>query len=316
MSANRLGQYVAAMRHVMGRTVVELAADASDAIDPVAVILMEHGRLSDEELNVNLLSGVATALHIPVSVLREIRNSGEAERSGTAPESTGLLHRILASLGPVTRPMANVLGSAAPGSTADLDLHVIDRPVHLASIQVADASGGLLDVTPVLEPDADRAPGYGILAVRVRDALGSPVVCRNIRLDLLKIEGLEDEEPVSTTGADGIARFPRVPSSLQRWLEWPSRTQRSWNNAGRFLPYHNLPHAPVPWTSRPGSRWRTRTRCHRGQMHEVVRLSTDGRGVYVCAVGRGPRQHVNKTYHVKVDTFLVGMEPLAGTAAR
>ncbi len=65
-----------------------------------------------------------------------------------------------------------------------------------------------------------------------------------------------------------------------------------------------------------GSRWRTRTRRHRGQMHEVVRLSTDGRGVYVCAVGRGPKQHANKTYHVKVDAFLVGMEPLAGTVAR
>ena len=66
----------------------------------------------------------------------------------------------------------------------------------------------------------------------------------------------------------------------------------------------------------PGSRWRTRTRRHRGQVHEVVRLSTDGRGVYVCAVGRGPRQHANKTYHVKVDAFLVGMEPVAGAVMK
>ena len=65
-----------------------------------------------------------------------------------------------------------------------------------------------------------------------------------------------------------------------------------------------------------GSRWRTRTRRHRGQVREVVRLSTDGRGVFVCAVGRWPRQHANKTYHVKVDACLVGMEPLAGTVAR
>ena len=66
----------------------------------------------------------------------------------------------------------------------------------------------------------------------------------------------------------------------------------------------------------PGSRWRTRTRRHCGQVHEVVRLSADGRGVYVCAVGRGPRQHANKTYHVKVDAFLVGMEPVAGAVVK
>jgi hypothetical protein len=51
-------------------------------------------------------------------------------------------------------------------------------------------------------------------------------------------------------------------------------------------------------------------------VHEVVRLSADGRGVYVCAVGRGPRQHANKTYHVKVDAFLVGMELVAGAVAK
>jgi hypothetical protein len=66
----------------------------------------------------------------------------------------------------------------------------------------------------------------------------------------------------------------------------------------------------------PGSRWRTRTRRHRGQVHKVVSLSADGRAVYVCAVGRGPRQHANKTYHVKVEAFLAGMEPLAGCLAR
>ena len=65
-----------------------------------------------------------------------------------------------------------------------------------------------------------------------------------------------------------------------------------------------------------GSRWPTRTRRHRGQVHEVVRLSSDGRGVYVCAVGRGPRQHANKTYRVKVDAFLVGMEPVAGAVVK
>ena len=223
MGANRLGQYVASMRRAMGRSVVELAADASGAIDPVAVVLMEHGRLSDEELNVNLLSGVATALRMPVSVLREIRDNGTAVQSvagdgAAARDATGLLHRILVSLGPITRPMANVLGSstAAP-STADLDLHVLERPVLLVSFRADVSDGKVLEVTPVLEPDHDRTPGYSTLVVRVHDASGSPVVGRRIRLDLLQIEGLEDEEPVWTTGADGIARFPRVP--LSRFVE-------------------------------------------------------------------------------------------------
>jgi hypothetical protein len=30
----------------------------------------------------------------------------------------------------------------------------------------------------------------------------------------------------------------------------------------------------------------------------------------------GPRQHANKTYHVKVDAFLVGMEPVAGAVVK
>ncbi len=223
VGANRLGQYVASMRHAMGRSVVDLAADASGAIDPVAVILMEHGRLSDEELNVNLLSGVATAMRVPVSVLREIRDSGIAVQSvagegEAARDATGLLHRILASIGPIARPMANVLGSstAAP-ATGNLDLHVLDRPVLLVSFRADASDGRVLEVTPVLEPDHDRTPGYSTLVVRVHDASGSPVVGRQIRLDLLQIEGLEDEELVSMTGADGIARFPRVP--LARFVE-------------------------------------------------------------------------------------------------
>lgn len=223
VGANRLGQYVASMRRAMGRSVVELASDASGAIDPVAVVLMEHGRLSDEELNVNLLSGVATALRMPVSMLREIRDGGTAVQSVagegvSAGGTTGLLHRILVSLGPITRPMANVLGSstAAP-STADLDLHVLERPVLLVSFRADVSDGRVLEVTPVLEPDHDRTPGYSTLVVRVHDASGNPVVGLRIRLDLLQIEGLEDEEPVSTTGADGVARFSRVP--LSRFVE-------------------------------------------------------------------------------------------------
>ena len=51
----------------------------------------------------------------------------------------------------------------------------------------------------------------------MHDASGNPVVGLRIRLDLLQIEGLEDEEPVSTTGADGVARFARVP--LSRFVE-------------------------------------------------------------------------------------------------
>ena len=224
LGAHRQGQYVASMRRAMGRSVVELASDASGAIDPVAVVLMEHGRLSDEELNVNLLSGVATALRMPVSVLREIRDSGTAVQpvqpvAGEAARgATGLLHRILVSLGPIARPMANVLGSATTApSTADLDLHVLERPVLLVSFRADVSDGKVLEVTPVLEPDHDRTPGYSTLVVRVHDVSGSPVVGLRIRLDLLQIEGLEDEEPVWTTGADGIARFPRVP--LSRFVE-------------------------------------------------------------------------------------------------
>lgn len=30
----------------------------------------------------------------------------------------------------------------------------------------------------------------------------------------------------------------------------------------------------------------------------------------------GPREHANKTYHVKVDTFLMGMEPVAAAVVK
>jgi len=57
--------------------------------------------------------------------------------------------------------------------------------------------------------------GYCTLTVVVGGKLiGDPLlVGRQVSLDLWRIEGLEDEEPVTTVTTEGTAKFPRTPLS-------------------------------------------------------------------------------------------------------
>lgn len=56
-----------------------------------------------------------------------------------------------------------------------------------------------------------------------------------------------------------------------------------------------------------GSIYETRTRRHRGQLRQVIGLSTSEQHVYLLAYGPNPRQHKDQKYHVHVDSFRRGM---------
>ena len=83
-----------------------------------------------------------------------------------------------------------------------LDLVLLDEKVAV------ETAHHLLFLTP-----SDR--GYCDLTVIVGDKLlGNPeLVGKEVSLDLLRIEGLEDEEPVTTVSTGGTVTFARAPLS-------------------------------------------------------------------------------------------------------
>jgi hypothetical protein len=83
-----------------------------------------------------------------------------------------------------------------------LDLVLLDEKVAV------ETAHHILFLTP-----SDR--GYCDLTVIVGDKLlGNPaLVGKEVSLDLLRIEGLEDEEPIATVSSDGTVTYSWTPIS-------------------------------------------------------------------------------------------------------
>jgi len=93
---------------------------------------------------------------------------------------------------------------------ATLDLVLLDERVAV------ETDHHVLVMDPVADPwgrESDR--GYcDLTVVAGGKLLGDPLlVGRQVSLDMLRIEGLEDEEPIATVSSDGTVKFPRTPIS-------------------------------------------------------------------------------------------------------
>lgn len=229
--AGRLGEFVATIRAARGLSRVDLAATVDGAgLDPAALALLEHGRLSGEEVGPVLLGRVAMAMGTPLRVLEALRDGAPglatpavAEREPVAVRSIDWVRRALGAILPASPGLAVALGT--PGVDDEerridlaIDSHAIDGPVPLPVFtDVRDGAGADFTVVPVIVPEAHPLPGACGVEAHVRDAIGRPAAGRRLRLQVLNIPGLEDEEPTATTGDDGVARFDRVP--LARLVE-------------------------------------------------------------------------------------------------
>lgn len=223
--AARLGYYVSTLREARGLTRVELAkANDRAAIDPVAIMMVEHGRLSHEELGPVFLSRLGVAMGAPLSTLEALRDNIDVAASaapatsvspaqiiqGVAAWLSGALTAIL----PQAQLAAVALGEApsAADSAAQLgvaiDRHPLSRAIPLLATTVIDQRGIPLTLDPILVPEAVPMPGICGVEVGLRDPAGAPVVGQRIRLTIHDIPGIE--EPVAETGPDGIARFHHV----------------------------------------------------------------------------------------------------------
>ena len=199
----RLGRYVRHTREASGMSRTDLALRAWPGLDPVAIVLVEHGLLSESELSRAFLSRLALGLDVPSKQLEVWR------REQAVPWD--LAEWIRNSLVQTQSPQFANTFLADDFDEGDTSLITAESCLGLPVGEITDAGGQTLRVVPVLLPEVSPAPGFNTLALRLLDAQGNPVAHRRVRLTLVQIAGLEDEEPVAMTDADGVVRFVRVP---------------------------------------------------------------------------------------------------------
>lgn len=199
----RLGRYVRHTREASGMSRTDLARRAWPGLDPVAIVLVEHGLLSGSELSRTFLSRLALGLDIPSKQL-EVWRQEEAL-------PWDLAEWIRNSLVQTQSPQFANTFLADDVDEGDTSLITAESCLGLPVGEITDAGGRTHRVVPVLLPEVSPAPGFNTLALRLIDARGNPVAHRRVRLTLVQIAGLEDEEPVAKTDADGVVRFVRVP---------------------------------------------------------------------------------------------------------
>jgi hypothetical protein len=224
--ATRLGYFVSTLREARGLSRIELAA-ANDraAIDPVAIMMVEHGRLSREELGPVFLSRLGIAMGTPLSTLAALRDDIDvAAMTTTAAASVSpvrvtqgagaWLRGALTAILPQPPALAVALGDASPAAVREaqldhaIDSHPIRRPIPLLATTVLDRAGTPLTLDPVLVPGTPPMPGICGVEVGLRDAGGTPVAGQRIRLAVHAIPGID--QPTAETGPDGIARFTNL----------------------------------------------------------------------------------------------------------
>ena len=224
--ATRLGYFVSTLREARGLSRIELAkANDRAAIDPVAIMMVEHGRLSREELGPVFLSRLGIAMGTPLSTLAALRDDINVAAMAT-PATASLspaqivqgvaswLAGALTAILPQTQPYAVALGDAPSAAVKQeqlgyaIDGHPLSQPIPLLATTILNHDGNLLTLDPILVPETVPMPGICGVEVSLRDPEGAPVVGQRIRLTIHDIPGIE--EPVAETGPDGIARFHHV----------------------------------------------------------------------------------------------------------
>lgn len=224
--AARLGYFVSTLREARGLSRMALAkANDRAALDPVAIMMVEHGRLSREELGPVFLSRLGIAMGTPLSTLAALRDNIDVAATATTATASASPAQIiqgvaswlagaLTAILPQTQPYAVALGNAPLAAEKEeqlgyaIDGHPLSQAIPLLATTVLNHDGNLLTLDPILVPETPAMPGVCGVEVGLRDPAGAPVVGQRIRLTIHDTPGID--EPVAITGADGIARFHHV----------------------------------------------------------------------------------------------------------
>ena len=213
-AVRRLGSLLAAIRNGTSRSLVDAAAEVG--IDPVALSLLEHGLLRDEEVTTVLLERLAWGFYTTEAHLASVLRGADTGTTETSPPSRegvdlGMLLTVLSldeaspavaysMLGVGPRPELQRRGSSDERS-------VLDHALACPPVVIGD-DGAM--AAPTLRPDARHRAGYATIVVHVRDHAAKPVSDREVRLALSDPLDLPGADPSSVTNEAGVATIPNV----------------------------------------------------------------------------------------------------------
>lgn len=229
-----LGAYVRTIREVRRQSREELAHRAR--IDPIALALIEHGLLTDQEACDALISRVAVGLDMPVSQLHFVM----APSAHDAPEASShqsLWERLWNHIEPLLEPVPAFLSRAAllggdpvdvdpdaPAWIAGLRDKVIDDVVPLPTFVVMrPPTDDVIDVIPELLPTGDLDGSDAHLRLHFLIS-GTPVTGLPVQLSLDRIH--PDMTHHAVTDGYGVVEFARVDvrhllSAISTTGDWP-----------------------------------------------------------------------------------------------
>lgn len=207
----RLGAFLRGVRLGAGQSLVDAASDVG--IDPVALALLEHAQLRDDEMTTVLLERLAWGFHTTEAHLTSITCGPQPMGAmPTAPSQTDF-ELLVATLsrdvvGP-THAVSLLSGAlAVPRNASErAAVALLDHSIACAPVGI-----GLSGCTaaPTIRPDRRRRAGYAQVVVAVRDRAARPVADLAVRLTLSDPNDLPGRDPWAVTNEAGVATLVDV----------------------------------------------------------------------------------------------------------
>ena len=213
-AVRRLGSLLAAIRNGTSRSLVDAAAEVG--IDPVALSLLEHGLLRDEEVTTVLLERLAWGFHTTEAHLASVLRGADTGTPETShPAQIGAdLATLVAVLSRVEESPAVAYSMLGVGPRPELqrrggsvERSVLDHAIACPPVIIGE-DGAM--AAPTVRPDSRRRPGYAAVVVHVRGRDARPVADREVRLVLSDPLDLPGADPSSVTNEAGVATITSV----------------------------------------------------------------------------------------------------------
>lgn len=211
--ARRLGSLLSELRRGSGHSVI--TASAAAGIDPVALSLLEHGHLGDNELTTVLLERLAWGFHTTALHLASVLGRDDLLASRTSSgldshvEFIDLIGKVSHSVGAPTH-LVTILGDTPSPKRALTDSiagAILDRPIACSPVIIR---GTDLFAAPTVRPDRRRRAGFAQVEVTVRDNDARAVADIEVGLALHAPSELPGLDPSATTDVTGVATLSDV----------------------------------------------------------------------------------------------------------